>query len=115
MSVSVISTVSVISSVSDAGGEPGLGERVAHVGDDVGVLELLDRQVHAHRERRLAPAAASASGAAWRQASRSTQRPIGTIRPISSASGMKLSGREHAALGVMPAQQRLDAGDARRR
>ena len=29
---------------------------------------------------------------AWRQPSRSTQRPIGTIRPISSANGMNWSG-----------------------
>ena len=49
---------------------------------------------------------------AWRQASRSTQRPIGTIRPVSSASGMKVSGPSMPALGVMPAQQRLDAGGA---
>ena len=30
--------------------------------------------------------------AAWRHASSSTQRPIGTIRPERSASGMKSSG-----------------------
>ena len=36
--------------------------------------------------------AAPGCALAWRQPSRSTQRPIGTIRPISSASGMNSSG-----------------------
>ena len=39
----------------------------------------------------------------------STQRPIGTIRPVSSASGMKLSGLDQPARRVLPAKQRLDA------
>ena len=45
----------------------------------------------------------------WRQASRSTQRPIGTIRPVSSAIGMKPFGRNEATLGMLPAHQRLEA------
>ena len=49
---------------------------------------------------------------AWRQPSRRTQRPIGTISPVSSASGMNWSGAIEPALGMAPAQQRLDAGDA---
>ena len=45
-----------------------------------------------------------------RRASCSTQRPIGTISPVSSASGMNSTRRDQAALGVAPAQQRLEAG-----
>ena len=45
------------------------------------------------------------------QASIRTQRPIGTIRPVSSASGMNWAGGKHAVFGMGPAQQRLDAGD----
>ena len=61
-----------------------------------------------------APSVATARciATACRQASRSTQRPIGTISPVSSANGMKSSGSTQAALGVVPAQQRLDARDA---
>ena len=49
---------------------------------------------------------------AWRQPSRRTQRPIGTMSPVSSAIGTNCVGRHHAALGVVPAQQRLHARDA---
>ena len=41
-----------------------------------------------------------------------TQRPIGRIRRVSSASGMKSHGRHDAAHGVVPAQERLDRDDA---
>ena len=40
-----------------------------------------------------------------------TQRPIGTIRPVSSASGMNCAGGSMPIFGMGPAQQRLDAGD----
>ena len=42
----------------------------------------------------------------------STQRPSGTISPVSSASGMNVDRRQQPALRVVPADQRLDAGDA---
>ena len=51
--------------------------------------------------------------AAWRQASSSTQRPIGTISPLSSASGMNSSGGTTPRVGVVPADQRLDADHLR--
>ena len=41
----------MISSVRRDRREAGLLERVADVGDDVGVLDLLEREVHAHPER----------------------------------------------------------------
>ena len=69
---------------------------------------LTDRLI-AHRQRRVVRAQALQRDAPWRQPSRRTQRPIGTIRPVSSAIGMNSSGRDEAALGVAPAQQRLDA------
>ena len=79
--------------------EPARLERFAHVVDDRLRLQLLDREVDAHR--RAAASAGTAGGGARpaRQASWSTQRPIGTIRPVSSASGMKLSG------GISPARR----------
>ena len=40
-----------------------------------------------------------------------TLRPSGTISPLSSASGMNSAGDTQAALGVLPADQRLDAVD----
>ena len=49
--------------------------------------------------------------AASRQASRSTHSPIGRMRPLSSAIGMNVAGRDHAAGRVMPAHQRLEADD----
>ena len=42
-------------------------------------------------------------------ASRSTHSPIGTIRPVSSATGMKSAGEIMPSLGMVPAQQRLEA------
>ena len=39
-------------------------------------------------------------------------RRVGTISPVSSASGDELVGTEQAALGVVPAHERLDARDA---
>src|SRR3954465_11168914 len=67
---------------------------------------------------------------AWRQPSRSTQRPIGAMRPGSPANGVKsadrhdpggllvlrhqLVRRHEAALGMAPAQEGLAAGRAAR-
>ena len=50
--------------------------------------------------------------AASAQAVRSTHSPIGTISPVSSAIGMKSSGAIMPRVGMAPAQQRLEAGDA---
>ena len=52
---------------------------------------------------------------ASRQASRRTHRPIGRIAPFSSAISMNSPGDDQAALGMLPADERLDAGQARRR
>ena len=49
--------------------------------------------------------------AAAAQACRSAHSPIGTISPVSSASGMNSRRRDEAALGMVPAQQRLQAAD----
>ena len=57
--------------------------------------ELARRQVHRHAQRRQALALPRAAFCA--QAVRSTQSPIGTIRPVSSASGMNCAGRHRAA------------------
>ena len=48
----------------------------------------------------------------WLQDSRSTQRPMSRIRPISSASGMKAAGPQRAAFGMLPAHEGLHAFDA---
>ena len=45
-------------------------------------------------------------------ASRSTQAPISTISPVSSAIGMKSTGAIIPRVGMMPAQQRLERADA---
>ena len=37
--------------------------------------------------------------------------PSGTMKPISSASGMKCAGRDHALLGMAPADEGLEAAD----
>ena len=42
---------------------------------------------------------------AWRHACRSTQRPSGTMRPVSSASGMNSLREQEPALGVAPADR----------
>ena len=52
--------------------------------------------------------ARAAPSGALTHACSSTQRPIGTISPLSSASGMNVVGEDDAPLGMAPAQQRLD-------
>ena len=47
-----------------------------------------------------------------RHASWSAHAPIGTMRPVSSASADELVGPDQAALGVLPAHERLEADDA---
>ena len=65
------------------------------------------REVDAALRRRSTPSSASQRRSV-RQASRSTQLPIATIRPVSSASGMNSPGGTSAALGVLPAHERLE-------
>ena len=67
-----------------------------------GCCSCLTRQVDAHRQRRV-ERELRLHDPAWRQASRRTQRPIGTIRPVSSASGMKLSGCSRPRSGAASA------------
>ena len=49
--------------------------------------------------------------AAVAQACRIAHSPSGTMKPISSASGMNVAGRDQALLGMAPADQRLEAAD----
>ena len=49
--------------------------------------------------------------AASRQAVRNIHSPSCTMMPLSSASGMKVAGGDHAEARMMPAHQRLEAGD----
>ncbi len=51
---------------------------------------------------------AASKRALARQASASTQSPIGTIRPVASARGDEGLRDERALLGVIPAQERLE-------
>jgi hypothetical protein len=52
---------------------------------------------------------ASSQQRVCRQASRSTQRPIGTISPHSSAIGTNCSGQMMPEFRIQPAHQRLGA------
>ena len=49
--------------------------------------------------------------ASWRAVRSSTNRPRSTIRPISSAMAMNSAGEQPAHLRMIPARQRLEAGD----
>ena len=89
--MSVIITVSVISSVSEPAASP---DSASASRTSVAMSECWSCLT----ERLTLIASGGSAGSrvcicrAWRQASRSTQRPIGTIRPVSSASGMNVSG-----------------------
>ena len=72
--------------------EPGLGQDRVDLVDEVRLAELAGRQVDRHHQARAARAGRRATRVAWRQAVSSTHRPSGTIRPVSSASGMNDSG-----------------------
>ena len=65
-----------------------------------------------HDQRLAAPRATSCQRAAWRHASRAPTSPIGTMSPVSSASGMNSPGATRPRVGMLPAHQRLDADDA---
>jgi hypothetical protein len=64
--------------------EAGGVERAGHVLEQVGLLELADRQVDAEEGVGWSGKRRCQSRAAW-QAACSTRRPMGTIRPVSSA------------------------------
>ena len=71
--------------------EPGQVEHVGHHLDQLGIGQLAGRQVDRHLD--LAPAGQRRPAHGLRDAaSLSTHHPIGTIRPVSSAIGMKLLG-----------------------
>ena len=58
-----------------------------------------DRLTDTNERRAVAPVASRRQRAAWRQAVSSTQRPSGTIRPVSSAIGMNDSGATRPRVG----------------
>ena len=103
-----MTTLSVISSCKQLGSSPDVRTALLDVSQQIRVLELARGQVDADRQLRR-QGTASCHSRIWRQASSSTHLPIGTIRPVSSASGMKSSGWDQALLGVLPAHQRLQA------
>ena len=78
--------LSVTSTSSRCGGQPAVGQRAHDGGGEVGLEQLLARDVDRDLDMR------SGQRTASRQASRSTHSPIGTIRRVSSASGMNLPG-----------------------
>ena len=110
--------------------------RVDH-GGRFGDLDGEPRRIHAcrleprHDPRRRRRAASSCRGdrlklmsnvspsarhiASWRLSSSTTQSPIASMRPISSASGMNSPGWIEAAARVRPSDQRLHADHAARR
>ena len=91
-SMSCMTMLSVISRISVGAAEPGLGQDVADLVHDLGARELARGQVDRHVERRVHRELALQLAPRSAHASRSTQRPIGTISPVSSASGMNSSG-----------------------
>ena len=104
-------TLSVTSRHSRAGSRPLASSASVDGRDQAGLGELAGGDVDAD-DRSCAVVANRRT--ACRHASRRTQAPIGTIRPVSSASAMNSAGRQQAALGVLPAHERLDADDPRR-
>ena len=109
MSASASMTVSVISSTSDAAGNRVASSASRTSLDDRLRLKLLDREVDADRERLRSVGTGAADSTPCLQASRSTHWPIGRIRPVSSASGMNCAGAMSPRVGMVPAQQCLDA------
>ena len=103
--LSWMSTSSVISSPRRVAGRPEAANAPTTAGSRLRLLNCAGEIFTARVASVGQPAAAA-------QACRSTHSPIGTIRPVSSAIGMKLPGwRDHPAFRMMPADQRLAAGD----
>ena len=110
-SASSISTLSVISKHRLDGSHAGLRDHLGDAVGEIGLHELARREVDRDLERLADARAASAPRCA--PPPRSPTSPICTIRPVSSAIGMNSAGRDQAALGVLPAHQRLGADAAR--
>ena len=92
------------------GGRSRGSSTVVHARPTIGLGWLLRRDVHADGEAAPGWGLARTAPPGGRP-SRSTQRPSGTISPVSSASGDELVRRNQPAAGVLPADQRLDARD----
>ena len=104
-SASSISTLSVISSASSAGTRRAQRER--DVGDDLGSCEWrAERFTH---RRSGASAGTGAAGGDLPAARGAPSAPIGTIRPVSSATGMNSAGRTSPRVGW---RQRTSASTA---
>ena len=101
---SPISTPSVISSSSRDGGSP-----VSSSTECTSAGRSPWRNCTG--DRLIAICSGLGQDAACRHASRMIHSPIATIRPLSSASGMKVPGGIDAALRMLPAHQRLEADD----
>ena len=100
----------MISSLRRAGAQAGLASGCASTSrTQVRLHALPRRQVDVDRQVRRTRGTPRSQARICRQASRSTQRPIGTIRPVSSAVGMNSAGEHHAARRMLPAEQRLEA------
>ena len=110
-SASSISALSVISSDSAAGSMPVVGEHRATVVDEVGVRELARRQVD--RARVSVGAVGSRHSSAATVAHASAQHPLADRHDQARLLGDRdeSPGATQAALGVLPAHERLDADD----
>ena len=84
---------------SAAAGARWLPARRATRVDEPRVAELAGREVHAHVQLGCVGDARRASSASWRHASSSTQPPISTMRPVSSAMGMNFAGGTVPSVG----------------
>ena len=103
-----MTTLSVISSSRRAGSRPAWSRIAA-------TFEISPDSANWRADRLTLTARRDAAGIrrcqsrSWWHAVSRTQRPIGRIRPVSSASGMNESGGNDPARRVLPAQQRLHA------
>ena len=86
-------------------------EHGAQVLDQVVAQQLPRRDVDAGEDRLAIAVGGAARCASWRAVRSSTNRPRSTIRPISSAIEMNSAGDRRPSLGMIPARQRLEAGD----
>ena len=105
VSLSCNSTDSVISSSSRCAGRPDAANAATTDDTRFGFLNCAG-------DRLTATLTSCDHPAASRHACRSTHSPIGTIRPVSSASGMKFDRRDHSAQRMVPAHQRLESNDS---
>ena len=89
------------------GRQPGASSSRRTLSDEAGRAELAGRDVDADVGR--VGRASARHRAVSASACSSTQLPIGTISPLSSATSMNSPGRMQAAGRVLPAHQRLEA------